>query len=92
MSDRKRVNISVDPKTYEKLIALKKKYGFSNVCELMVAMAHILLDRMQDKDSRRYDLPDDEGDYIDGMFDALSGVHKMPTDSVTLRYNKRKSK
>lgn len=87
---RKRVNISIDPKTYEKLQRLKEAYGFSNVCELVVAFVNILLDRMEVADKRRYDLPDDDGRYIDAMFDDLGHVQRTPNgDAPVRRHTKR---
>lgn len=82
MSNRKRVNISIDPDTYEKLQKLKQEYGFSNACELVVAFVHILLDRMEQAEARRYDLPEDDGEYIDRMFDDLSNSEPTPTNTV----------
>ena len=87
MSDRKRVNISIDPKTYEKLKSLQKAYGFDNVCEMVVALAHILLDRMEETNNRKYDLPDPDGAYIDEMFDELSHVERTPDGTVPVRHN-----
>ena len=87
MSNRKRVNISVDPETYEKLQQLKQAYGFSNACELVVAFVHILLDRMEVAEQRKYDLPDDDGKYIDQMFDDLSHVERTPDGTVPVRHH-----
>lgn len=90
MSDRKRVNISVDPQTYEMLQRLKQAHGFKNVCELVVAFVHVLLDRLERVDKRKYDLPDDDGRYIDGMFDDLSHVQRTPNgDAPVRRHTKR---
>ena len=84
---RKRVNISVDPTTYDKLQGLVKKYGFNNACELIVAFAHILLDRMEKADQRRYDLPDPDGQYIDDMFNDLGQSTRTPDGTVPVRHN-----
>lgn len=92
MSSRKRVNISVDPQTYDKLQQLKQAHGFSNVCELVVAFVHILLDRMEVADQRRYDLPDDDGRYIDQMFDDLGHVEKTPDGTVPVRHHTKRFK
>lgn len=86
MSNRRRVNISVDPATYAKLNQLKQAYGFSNVCELVVALVHILLDRMEDAERRKYDLPEDDGAYIDEMFDELGHVYRTPDGTVPVRH------
>lgn len=74
MSERKRVNISIDPQTYNKLQHLTNKYKFKNVCELLVSFTHILLDRIGGVDSRKYDIPDDDGEYIDSMFAELGSM------------------
>ena len=87
MSNRKRVNISVDPETYEKLQQLKQAYGFSNVCELVVAFVHILLDRMEVVERRMYDLPDDDRKYIDQMVDDLGHVERTPDGTVPVRHH-----
>lgn len=90
MSNRKRVNISIDPQTYERLQSIKQVHGFSNVCELVVAFVHILLDRMERVDKRKYDLPDDDGRYIDEMFDDLGHVQRTPNgDAPVCRHTKR---
>lgn len=90
MSNRKRVNISVDPQTYAKLQLLKAQYGYKNACELVVAFVHILIDRLEDADKRKYDLPEDDGAYIDGMFDDLGHVQRTPDGTVPVRHNNRK--
>ena len=87
MSNRKRVNISVDPETYEKLQRIKQAYGFSNACELVVAFVHILLDRMEVAEQRKYDLPNDDGRYIDEMFDDLGHVQRTPNGTVPVRHH-----
>lgn len=92
MSDRRRINISVDPRTYDKLQQLKQTYGFSNVCELVVAFAHILLDRMEAANERKYDLPEDDGRYIDAMFDDLGHTHRVPDGTVPVRRHSKKPK
>lgn len=92
MSERKRVNISIDPKTYERLQRLKEDYGFSNACELLVAFVHILLDRMETADSRKYDLPEDDGRYIDKMFDDLAYTQRTPNGEVPVCRHTKKLK
>lgn len=90
MSNRKRVNISVDPETYDKLQKLKAAYGFNNTCELVVAFVHILLDRMEVADQRKYDLPEDDGQYIDSMFEDLGHVQRVPDGTVPVRHHTKK--
>ena len=92
MSDRKRVNISIDPATYGKLQALTKQYKFKNICELLVSFAHILLDRMEVAEQRKYDLPDDDGKYIDQMFDDLGHVERTPDGTVPVRHHTKRPK
>ncbi len=90
MSNRKRVNISVNPEIYDKLQKLKAAYGFNNTCELVVAFVHILLDRMEVADKRKYDLSEDDGDYIDAMFDDLGHVERTPNGIVPVRRHTKK--
>lgn len=90
MSNRKRVNISLDPDTYERLRKLQKEHRFNNLCEMVVALAHILLDRMQVAEQRKYDLPEDDGQYIDSMFDDLSNTQRVPDGTVPVRHNSKK--
>lgn len=92
MSDRKRVNISVDPDTYEKLQKLVKDYQYKNCCELMCSFVHILLDRMEVAEQRKYDLPDEDGAYIDTMFDDLAHVQRVPDGTVPVRHHTKKLK
>lgn len=90
MSTRKRINISLDPDTYERLRDLQKEHQFNNLCEMVVALVHILLDRTDDVRHRKYDLPEDDGRYIDTMFDELGHVHRVPDGTVPVRHNRKK--
>lgn len=92
MSNRKRVNISVDSYTHERLRQLKEKYGYKSVCQLVVAFAHILIDRLEEVGRRKYDLPEDDGAYIDNMFDELGHVQRTPDGTVPVRHNNREPK
>lgn len=92
MGDRKRVNISIDPATYAKLQKLIKQYKFKNICELLVSFAHILLDRMEVAGQRKYDLPDDDGAYIDTMFEELGEADRQPDDTNVCSYTHKKIK
>lgn len=90
MSNRKRVNISLDPETYEKLQQIQREHKFKNLCEMLTALAHILIDRMQVAEQRKYDLPEDDGQYIDSMFDDLSNTQRVPDGTVPVRHNSKK--
>ena len=79
--DRKRVNISIDEQTYNDLQKLRKTYGFKNACEVVVAFVHILLDRTRKAEERIYDLPKQDGEYIDGMFEDLENFEHTPNNT-----------
>lgn len=81
--------MSVDAETYNRLMQLKRRHGYKSVCELGVAIMHILIDRMEDVEHRKYDLPEDEGTYIDNMFDELGHVERTPDGTVPVRHNNR---
>lgn len=86
MSERKRINISVDPDTYAALSSIKRNYGFKNLCEMIVAFVNILVDRRQEEKKRLFDLPDADGAYIDSMFDELASHERTPDGSVPVRH------
>lgn len=90
MGDRRRINISIDPKTYERLLQLRRDLGYRNACELIVAFVHILIDRLEPPGSRRYDIPEDDGAYIDNMFDELGHVQRTPDGTVPVRHNTKR--
>lgn len=87
MSNRKRVNISLDPATYEKLRRIQQRHRFKNLCELMVALATLLVDRMQAAEARSIDMPEDDARYIDLMFDGLAHTEPTPDGTVPVRHN-----
>lgn len=89
MRRKKRLSVTVDIVTYERLESLRHKHGFNSLCELVGAMVHVLMDRMEDAEQRKYDLPEDEGRYIDTMFDELSNIqHTLPADNQENRLTK----
>lgn len=87
-SNRKRINISVDPNTYERLQKIRKAHGFRNACSLVLALVHILIDHVEEADNRVIDLPEDENDYIDTMFDELSYTERRPDGTIPVRHPK----
>lgn len=89
MSNRKRINISIDPLTYQMLKQMKDMYGFNNLCEIVTSLIHILLDRMKGDKHQKYDIPEDDGAYIDKMFEDLSHIQITPDGNPPKRHNKR---
>ncbi|MGM9688180.1 MAG: hypothetical protein ACI3YD_03945 [Alloprevotella sp.] len=92
MSDRKRVNISIDPTTYAKLQRLVKEYKFKNLCELLVSMAHILLDRIEDASLKKYELPEEDAAYIGQMFEELGHVERVPDGNAPVTHRRESIK
>lgn len=90
MGNRKRVNLSLDQETYGRLQEIRRKHGFSNACELVVAFVRILLDRMEEE--KKYDLPEEDGKYIDRMFKELGDQQRGPDGGVPVRHNNKKLK
>lgn len=82
----------MDSETYERLQQIKQAYGFNNACELVAAFVHILLDRIEIAEQRKYDLPDDDGRYIDKMFDDLGNVQRTPNGDVPVRHPAKRIK
>lgn len=77
MKERKRIYLSVDTMTYEKLSSFAKRNNYKNECEVVASMVHVMLDRLENAEDRQYDIPDADGEYIDNMFDDMSHVTKQ---------------
>ncbi len=73
---RRRVNLSLDPASYDRLCRIQREYGFKNPCEMLAAMARILIGRLDPEGGRTPDLPEDDWRYIDGMFAELGDAEK----------------
>ena len=86
---RKRVNISLDPLTYHRLQDATRAHGFRNVCEMVTALVHVLLDRLATKEDQRLDLPADDDKYILSMFDDLSHRQPQPCGEVPKRHHRK---
>ena len=86
---RKRVNISVDSLTYDRLQKLCKTHRFRNACELVTALIHILLDRLEPKERQHFDLPDEDDIYITEMFDDLGHTQRQPNGEVPKRKHRK---
>lgn len=80
---RKRINISLDAETYDGLQHMCKVYGIKGCPTLLVAFAHIVLDRLNTADKRRYVLED--ADYIDNVFDELAHIQREPDGTVPVK-------
>lgn len=83
------MNISVDPDTYERLTRLTNFHNFKNVSELVVSCVHLLLDRLAGEGGRKYDLPEEDGAYIDNMFDELGHTERTPDGRVPVRHHRK---
>lgn len=92
MSKRKRINLTVSPEVYARLQAIREMHGFKNACELVAAFVHILLDRLEPPDRQQYDLPEDDGEYISGMFDELGHIQPTPDGNPPKRHNRPKTR
>ena len=75
--------------TRERLEAMRKQYGFSSGCEMVTAFINILLDRLEKPEFRTYDLPEDEGKYIDDMFSGMANSVSQPEGTVPVRSKHR---
>lgn len=92
MSNRKRINITIDPETYERLHKIKRTHGFNSICGLVAALVHILLDRIEWADKRDLELPEDNGQYIDKMFYDFGQCERTPDGDVPVRRHAKRIK
>lgn len=74
MAHRKRINISLDPASYERLQDIRRKYGFANLCELLAALIRLLVAHA---DGRLPDLQEDDRAYIGRMFEELCDTGRI---------------
>ena len=81
--------MSIDSDTYDRLRRVQTVYRFRNLCELVTAMARVMLDRLESRERRRYDLPDDDARYIDSMFDELGSAERTPDGAVPVRHHRK---
>lgn len=81
--------MSVDARTYDRLRRVQATYRFRNLCELVTAMARVMLDRLESRERQRYDLPDDDARYIDSMFDELGRAEREPDGTVPVRRHRK---
>ena len=77
---RKRINLSVPADTMGELEAVVEAYGFASVCQLVLALLRLFL---RFRHGRLPDgLPEDLGEEISAMFDALGSRVPQPSDTV----------
>lgn len=84
---RKRVNLTLDEVTYERLCCVRDEWGFGNCCELVTAMVRILLDSLDGMRSSGVDTPEGDEAYIRDMFAGLADTTDVP-DGNTPRYHR----
>lgn len=91
MGDRKRINISVDTQTYEKLQRLNAVCRFRSVCKLVAVAVGILLAR-QDEEARRRrcEPPEDDADYIKEVFDDMAHAEPTPERSIPTKHHRNR--
>jgi hypothetical protein len=85
---RKRINISIDPTTYDELTKVQEQYGFATLCEMLEALTHIMTDHMKPPEDRAFDLNEDDNAIIEGMFDNLHKKAAAPKPPVPGRPKK----
>lgn len=93
MSNRKRINISVDEDLYNWLQSLKDKYGFKNVCELNVSLLRVTrtyLDEAEQR-SRQAAASATDHDEIIEMFNDLGDWEETPTGVVPMKKHPAKT-
>ena len=87
---KRRLNLTMSTYTHERLEAMRKQYGFSSGCEMVTAFINLLLDRLEKPEFRTYDLPEDEGEYIDDMFSEMANSVSQPEGTVPVRSKHRR--
>lgn len=88
MGQKKRVRVSIDGWTYERLAHQVERHRFSSVRELLSSLLNVVLDRLEG--GKTFDLPDEEGNYIDSMFAELTQVDGQPEETIICSYTHKK--
>jgi hypothetical protein len=88
MGQKKRVSVSIDGWTYERLAHQVERHRFSSVRELLSSLLNVVLDRLEG--GKAFDLPDEEGSYIDSMFAELTQVDGQPEETIICSYTHKK--
>ena len=85
LKKRKRINVSLDIETYDKLQHMCKQYRVNGCPTLLVAFAHMLLDCMDDAEERRLNMADGDRAYLLNKFDMFGHVQRQPDGTVPKR-------
>lgn len=89
MHKRKRVNITVPPQLYDKLMGLRKAYGFKSTCSLVLAWLRVLLGETERASTDGVDMSEDDKQYIRRMFAEFGDAqHLTPPDNRQRRLTK----
>ena len=89
MGKRKRINVSVDEALYQKLTRIKEAYGFTNICELNVALLNIVAQYIDAAEQRSGRLRPPDADDIPEMFNDLGGWERTPDGVAPVRHAKK---
>lgn len=88
MTERKRINISIDPLTYERLRRVCRRYGFRSACCMMAECARLLVALTDENHAP----PEPDWQYIARMFGELSDAERRPYGRKSVRHNNRNEK
>lgn len=77
MQGRKRINLSVNLVTYNRLAKFAKCHRYKNECELVMSMINVMLDCLEPATQRQLDVPEDDAAFIEEMFAKMSYTTKQ---------------
>jgi len=84
---RRRINISVDDKLYQRLQHIKNDYGFKNVCEFNKALLNLLCQYIDAAEQRgSIDPEHTDSELIIDMFNDLGSWEHTPNGIVPVRH------
>lgn len=89
-SNRKRINISLDPAAYERVRRMQRKYGFKNPCSIVAAFTRIFIERLESVKRKEITPEEDNAKYIKSMFEELANVDNITNDRRKIERKKRK--
>lgn len=90
MSERKRINVSINPLHYDELQRICKDYKFANVCEICTALLSVFIQSVTraEKNGRKVEQTNEE--IIRQMFAEFEQWEPTPDPSIMFkRHNRR---
>ena len=88
---RQRINISISPQCYQELEQIRKRYRFTNMCEICTALLGVFINKVKTAEAEKLDNKSETDEQtIQRMFNEFANWEPRPNPDVLYRRrNKR---